>query len=201
MRPKAAAEAARVLARCSQTWAMLIKRVYEIDPLACFPCGGQTKVTAFVEPPQADVIEKILRHCGLWHPSTPRAPPAGDGWVPRPGRFVGRPDGLFRRVPGTDVREHRHVRGHLLVFTDARRHRDVPRASRDLPSLCGLIGRSRSPVKVPTGFKGVRRGRRTWPPSPPHTIDKPLPGGKISPIQRKSNFLSVTASLNTGRRK
>ena len=28
-------------ARCSQTWAMLVKRVYEIDRLACPQCGGQ----------------------------------------------------------------------------------------------------------------------------------------------------------------
>ena len=34
------------------------------------------KVIAFIEPPQDDVIEKILRHCGLWHASSPRAPPA-----------------------------------------------------------------------------------------------------------------------------
>jgi len=61
--------------RASQTWAMLIKRVYEIDPLECPNCGGQMKVIAFIEPPQADVIEKILRHCGLWNPSSPRAPP------------------------------------------------------------------------------------------------------------------------------
>jgi hypothetical protein len=44
-----------------------------------------------VEPPQADVIEKILRHCGLWRESSPRPPPEeaglvyvpdnqGDGW-------------------------------------------------------------------------------------------------------------------------
>jgi hypothetical protein len=32
-------------------------------------------VIAFIEPPQSDVIEKILRHCGLWHASFPRAPP------------------------------------------------------------------------------------------------------------------------------
>jgi len=55
---------------------MLIKRVYEIDPLACPRCGGRMNVIAFIEPPQRDVIEKILRHCGLWHPVTPRAPPA-----------------------------------------------------------------------------------------------------------------------------
>ena len=58
--------------RASQTWAMLIKRLY--DPLACPECGGQMKVVAFIEPPQADVIERILRHCGLWNPSSPRAP-------------------------------------------------------------------------------------------------------------------------------
>jgi hypothetical protein len=71
-------------APCSQTWAMLIKRVYEIDPLACPHCGGQMKVVAFIEPPQGAAIEKILRHCGLWNPSTPRAPPSEDGWVYEP---------------------------------------------------------------------------------------------------------------------
>ena len=29
------------------------------------------KVVAFIEPPQGDVIEKILRHCGLWCPASP----------------------------------------------------------------------------------------------------------------------------------
>ena len=33
---------------------------------------------AFIEPPLGDVIEKIPRHCGLWHTASPRAPPAGD---------------------------------------------------------------------------------------------------------------------------
>jgi hypothetical protein len=70
--------------RASQTWAMLIKRVYEIDPLCCPECGGQMQVIAFIEPPQGDVIEKILRHCGLWCPSSPRAPPAREGWVHDP---------------------------------------------------------------------------------------------------------------------
>ena len=36
--------------RSSQTWAMLIKRLYEIDQLACPECGGQMKVVAFLEP-------------------------------------------------------------------------------------------------------------------------------------------------------
>ena len=51
--------------RSSQTWAMLIKR----------ECGGQMKVVSFIEPPQADVIEKILQHCGLWQSRSARAPP------------------------------------------------------------------------------------------------------------------------------
>ena len=41
-------------------------------------------VIAFIEPPQRDVIEKILRHCGLWHPVTPRAPPPEDASVHDP---------------------------------------------------------------------------------------------------------------------
>jgi len=70
--------------RASQTWAMLIKRVYEVDPLACPKCGGRLKVIAFIEPPQADVIEKILRHCGLWNPPPARGPPADDPSVHDP---------------------------------------------------------------------------------------------------------------------
>ncbi len=60
---------------------MLIKRVFEVDPLCCPECGGQMKVVSFIEPPQADVIEAILKHCGLWQASAPRAPPDVDDLV------------------------------------------------------------------------------------------------------------------------
>ena len=60
---------------------MLIKRIYEVDPLSCPECGGQMKVVSFMEPPQADVIEAILKHCGLWESRSPRAPPEVDEWV------------------------------------------------------------------------------------------------------------------------
>jgi len=33
------------------------------------------------DPPQGEVIEKILRHCGLWRASAPRPPPDVDGLV------------------------------------------------------------------------------------------------------------------------
>ena len=39
------------------------------------------KVEAFLEPPHGGVIEAILKHCGLWHGSTPRAPPEVDELV------------------------------------------------------------------------------------------------------------------------
>ncbi len=42
------------------------------------------KVIAFIEPPQGVVIEKIMRHCRLWQPSVPRAPPSPDAWVHDP---------------------------------------------------------------------------------------------------------------------
>jgi hypothetical protein len=62
------------------TWAMLIKRVYEVDPLECPCCGGQMKIISFIERRQQEAIERILRHCGLWEGplrtlATARAPP------------------------------------------------------------------------------------------------------------------------------
>lgn len=52
---------------------MLIKRFYEVDPLCCPKCEGQKQVVSFIEPPQAEVIEAFLKHCGLWQPSRSRA--------------------------------------------------------------------------------------------------------------------------------
>ncbi|MBN1575453.1 MAG: transposase, partial [Chitinispirillaceae bacterium] len=60
--------------KCRMTWAALIKCVFEVDPLKCPKCGGTMKVLSFIERHQSDVIEKILRHCGLWKEFPPRAP-------------------------------------------------------------------------------------------------------------------------------
>jgi len=47
-------------------WAALIKRVYEVNPLRCPNCGHEIKIIAFIERrDQPDVVEKILKHCGL----------------------------------------------------------------------------------------------------------------------------------------
>jgi len=56
-------------------WAALIKQAYETDPLSCPKCGSAMNIIAFIERDQGDVIEKILRHCGLWEEQAARAPP------------------------------------------------------------------------------------------------------------------------------
>jgi len=50
---------------CRRSWARLIQKIYEVDPLVCPKCSGNMKVIAFIEKP--DVIKKILKHLGLWH--------------------------------------------------------------------------------------------------------------------------------------
>jgi hypothetical protein len=57
-------------------WTALIKQVYESDPLSCPKCGSQMKIIAFIERRQTAVIEKILRHGGLWEEGAARGPPA-----------------------------------------------------------------------------------------------------------------------------
>jgi len=48
---------ARALRR---SWAKLIKRIYEVDPLVCPSCGSEMKVIAFII--DHAVVDKILRH-------------------------------------------------------------------------------------------------------------------------------------------
>ena len=58
--------------RMRMTWAMLIKAVYEVDPLSCPKCGGTMKIVSFIE--DDDVIRSILKHCGLYRKTVPRPP-------------------------------------------------------------------------------------------------------------------------------
>ena len=34
---------------CNKSWARLIKKIYEVDPLICPKCGGQMRIIAFIE--------------------------------------------------------------------------------------------------------------------------------------------------------
>jgi hypothetical protein len=44
--------------------------VWRADVLACQRCGGELRLVAVIEAPA--VIEKILRHLGLWQRGPPR---------------------------------------------------------------------------------------------------------------------------------
>jgi hypothetical protein len=56
--------------RCSPSWARLIARVFQADPLVCRRCGGPLKVVAYIT--DALAIRQVLEHLGL---SSPEKPP------------------------------------------------------------------------------------------------------------------------------
>jgi len=91
-------------------WAMLIRKVYQVDPLVCPKCGGLMKIITFIEAKQGDVIRKILEHCGLWKPPParppPRPPPPGSGAAGQ-GAGSARGSGRFNEVEADpDFLEH-----------------------------------------------------------------------------------------------
>jgi hypothetical protein len=62
--------------RLRRSWAQLIRRIYEVDPLTCTECGGRMRIIAFLlDPP---VIRKILDHLAERTDRT-RAPPVAPG--------------------------------------------------------------------------------------------------------------------------
>ncbi len=46
----------------SSLWAMLLARIFEINPLVCSSCGGEMKIIAFVT--EMEPVGRILRHVG-----------------------------------------------------------------------------------------------------------------------------------------
>ena len=42
----------------------MIQKIHEMDPLTCPKCQGPMRIIAFIE--DEEVIEKILKHLGLW---------------------------------------------------------------------------------------------------------------------------------------
>lgn len=48
----------------AQSWARLIQKIYEVDPLVCPKCQGEMRIIAFIE--DATLIQVILKHLGLW---------------------------------------------------------------------------------------------------------------------------------------
>jgi hypothetical protein len=58
---------------CSKSWARLIKKIYEVDPLTCPKCKGQMRIIAFIE--DYKVIRKILDWLGIDETRRDRPPP------------------------------------------------------------------------------------------------------------------------------
>ena len=57
----------------SKGWAEMIRKVYEVDPLLCPSCGGQTRIISFIEEPK--VIDRIIRHLELTFDAERPPPP------------------------------------------------------------------------------------------------------------------------------
>ena len=55
-----------------RSWARLLKKIYEVDPLRCPHCGSEMHIIAWIE--QSEVIRKIPRHLDLWE-RPQRSPP------------------------------------------------------------------------------------------------------------------------------
>src|SRR5262245_41105210 len=72
---------------CSPSWARLIAKIYQVDPLVCTRCGQRMSILAFVSDQHS--IRRILDHLGLPLPEQDKPPPArevlrvaeaGEGW-------------------------------------------------------------------------------------------------------------------------
>jgi Putative transposase. len=47
-----------------KSWARLIQKIYEVDPLICPKCKGKMRIISSIEDPS--VIRDILKHLGIW---------------------------------------------------------------------------------------------------------------------------------------
>jgi hypothetical protein len=60
----------------SKTWARLIKKIYEVDPLLCPKYKGSMRIIAFIE--DYKVVKKILDYLGIYEFERKRPPPRID---------------------------------------------------------------------------------------------------------------------------
>ena len=70
---RAARDEVRDARTLRRSWAQLIKRIYEVDPLVCPSCRSEMKVIAFIT--EHDVVDAILRHLAKARSRSPRGPP------------------------------------------------------------------------------------------------------------------------------
>ena len=61
-----------------KSWARLIQKIYEVDPLVCPKCQGTMRIISFIE--DRSVIRDILNHLGLWLVKARPPPKAQTPW-------------------------------------------------------------------------------------------------------------------------
>jgi hypothetical protein len=73
----------------SKKWRELIKKVWEADPLLCPRCSKEMRIVSLID--DRAVIERILRHLGLWQQGVRVTPTTGpprqtvtDPWLDDP---------------------------------------------------------------------------------------------------------------------
>ena len=69
--PAAEAAVSEFASRAKASWARLIRKVYEADPLVCPKCNGPMRVIALIDDPA--VVRRILEHLGRIEHRTCRA--------------------------------------------------------------------------------------------------------------------------------
>jgi len=74
--PEATEPGAAERRRLRRSWALSVRRIYEVDPLTCAECGSEMRILAFLLAPA--VVRKILDHLDK-RPDRTRAPPAAAG--------------------------------------------------------------------------------------------------------------------------
>ena len=67
-----ASQAERFSPELRRSWARLLKKIYEVDPLTCGQCGSRMEIMSCIDQP--GVIHRILRHLNLWE-RPQRSPP------------------------------------------------------------------------------------------------------------------------------
>ena len=63
-----------------KNWARLIQKIYNEDPLVCPKCSGFMKIISIIE--DDEIIEKILRHLGLWQTRIHDPPAPNSSHIP-----------------------------------------------------------------------------------------------------------------------
>ena len=57
----------------NRSWARLIRKIYDVEPLICPRCGGDMRIIAFIE--DYKVVKKILDYLKVYEFKKKRPPP------------------------------------------------------------------------------------------------------------------------------